>query len=663
MINNKLFLSLLIFISSVGQILAADSIPSWFPQLVKIHSESDLDSLYEQGVEVLRRRGDILLCFFPNTQTRSSGAAMCPRPIVPALDIAKSHFDAGSIQNGTGFGRSFTGKGVVVGICDIGIDPLHPTFLDADGHSRIKRVVQYIENKGLRVQLDGDDDYRGWVTDNPEEYHATHVCGILAGNGAATQYSGIASDAEIVVTVSTLTEVGLLAGVEDIIEYAKEVGKPAVINISVGSYTGPHDGSSLFSQYLDMCAEDAIIVLSSGNEGFHYNSLVSSFSPERTSVAVRLGNKAWNQFKMYGATEIWSGSDIPLKISLGFYDTNERMIVGWKEQFSLAGGDTLSYSWDGTSTIDDGFPYEGEMMITGDVDSENGRHFTVLSYDFFAGEKSTQGDWARYELAVKVEGQPGNDVEIYSDGIYTRLSGVQGSVGPSTNRSVSDLACGFRVISVGMYGNRDSIPVSCSVDSSAEDISWIPTGYETDGTVRYSSYGRLRDNRQLPITVAPGATLMSSVSRPYLELYPDTPHFHLGEVPWIDCGGTSMSSPYVAGYIATWLEAVPTLTVEDIMQIIEKTNRHDIPDPDDPRNASGYFDPVRSLRLALLDGGVEAKGRPEELLLPEDLVEVYDLTGAKIYAGAAVGLSGIENGLYVVKTPYGVMKSSLPRYY
>ncbi len=279
--NNKfffLFLFLLLFLP-VCHIAAADSMPSYVPRLVKISSDSDLDSLSNQGVEILRRRGNILLCFFPESRTRSGEKSMRHRLITPTLDVAKTYYNAASIQDGTAAGVPYTGNGVVVGICDIGIDPLHPTFLDAEGKSRIKRVVQYIEDDGIRLQLDGDDDYRMWATDNPEKFHATHVCGILAGNGAGTSYSGIASDAEIVVTVSTLTEVGLLAGVEDIIDYAKEVGKPAVINISVGGYTGPHDGSTLFSQYLDMCADDAVIVMSSGNEGKHYNSLVYNITP------------------------------------------------------------------------------------------------------------------------------------------------------------------------------------------------------------------------------------------------------------------------------------------------------------------------------------------------------------------------------------------------
>ena len=246
----KRYILLLILIFYIvfwgGYIYAEVNNPSYIPRIVKIYSEEEADSLSDQGVDILRRRGDILLCLFPNTPTRGEEPRQRKRAITPTLDVAKEYYDAGSIQNGKATGTPYTGKGIVVGICDIGIDPLHPTFLDENGRSRIKRVVQYIEEAGIRRQLDGDDEYREWVTDTPENYHATHVCGILAGGGAGTQYSGIASDADIVVTVSTLTEVGLLAGVEDIIDYAKETGKPAVINISVGSYNGAHAGSSLF---------------------------------------------------------------------------------------------------------------------------------------------------------------------------------------------------------------------------------------------------------------------------------------------------------------------------------------------------------------------------------------------------------------------------------
>lgn len=658
-----LFLTVLL---SVSPLLLAengedDSPAPFSPRIVKVHSENEVDSLESEGVEILRRRGDILLCLFPNASTRSAELIKRrPRHIAPTLDIARSYYDAGSIQTGEAVGVPLTGKGVVVGICDIGIDPLHPTFLDADGRSRIRRVVQYVEREGMRIQLDGDDEYREWVTDNPDECHATHVCGILAGGGAGTPYVGVAPDADIVVTVSTLTDVGLLAGVEDIIDYAKEVGKPAVINLSVGSYTGAHDGSSLFSQYLDMCAADAIIVLSAGNEGSNKNTLISDFSSTRRSVSFLLGNKAWTQFHMYGVTDIWSGTASPLSVSIGLYDTDERKVLEWLDPLLLTGYDSIAYQWGGDDAGPDSFPFEGELMAEGGVDPENGRHCTSIGYDFTVSEQSSLGKWARYMLAVRVTGAPGDDVEVYADGTYTRLAGLGDSPAPTSVRSISDLACGFNVISVGMYGNRDSIPFSMAGESPADEIGWRSTGYKEGATVLHSSYGTLRDGRVMPLTVAPGATLMSAGSRPYFSAYPDERHLMSGGTSWVDKGGTSMSAPYVAGYIATWLEAVPTLTAQDVRRILSETNRRDIPDPEDPHNGAGYFDPVAGLRLALQVGGVESPDSGGALFAPDDYVEVYDVAGVKRYAGEASGLSGMQKGLYVVNARGVVRKMALP---
>lgn len=657
---NRTLIFLILFIFLSINVWGETQESPYIPQIVKISDEQDLDSLSNEGVEILRRRGDIILCLFPNPLTRSKVAYKPQRKLSPTLDIAKSYYDANSIQNGTATGIPYTGKGVVVGICDIGIDPLHPTFLDAEGRSRIKRVVQYVESEGIRLQIEGDDNFRKWKTDTPDKYHATHVCGILAGNGAGTSYSGIATDAEIVVTVSTLTEVGLLAGVEDIIDYAKEVGKPAVINISVGCYTGPHDGSSLFSQYLDMCADDAFIVLSSGNEGLRTNTLITDFTPQQNSVSFKLGNNFWDQFSMRGVTDIWSGTDAPLDIAFGLYDSNEKKIVRWFDSFTSASGESRLYNWDGGDAEQGEIPFKGEMYVEGNVDPENGRHLTKLCYDYTASEISDRGNWARYELAISVTGEPGNDVEVYADGIYTRLTGLAGNLAPSSVRSVSDLACGRKVICVGMYGNRDSVPMSAPLGFDDDNIYYKDSGFKAGVTAGYSSYGTLRDGRILPHTCAPGGKLVSAASRPFLELYPYHPHLRLFDTQWVDEGGTSMSSPYVAGYIATWLEAVPSLTIDDVMDIISSTNHLDIPDADDPHNGNGYFDPVAGLKMALKVGGVGSIGNPDEILSPDDHVEVYDLSGVKRYSGMASGLDVLEKGFYIIRGPNGIIKRVFP---
>ena len=651
---------LLFLITSITAFLclsaAADVVHPFTPRLVKIYDESELDSLSKEGVEVLRRRGDILLCLFPNNQTRGGGSRLfSPRKNVPALDVAKRYYNAYSIQDGSAAGQPYTGKGVVVGICDLGIDPLHPTFLDSEGKSRIKRIVQYKELEGKRTVVEGDDAYREWQTDSIDEFHATHVCAILAGRGAGTPYSGIATDADIVVTTSNLTDVGLLAGVEDIIDYAKQVGKRAVINISVGSYVGPHDGSTLFSQYLDMCTDDAVIVMSAGNEGRHANTLMGEFSESQPSVSFRLGNKNWNQFEMRGATDIWSGNSQPFAIHLRVFDDDLKDTVLDLGSFTAVPGERVSFEWCDEDCQSGLFPFAGALEVEGEVDSENGRYHAMMAYDFRSPVESKKGGWAQYDLAVEVAGAFGNDVEVYADGIHTRLVSMPKNPRASTERTISDLACGPRVISVGMYGNRSLVPLSDMSGSFYEE----PTGYEDGETVSHSSYGTLRDGRVLPLTVAPGATLMSAASRPFLEAYPDYPHLDLGS-PWISEGGTSMSSPYVAGYIAAWIEAVPDLDIEDIMRIITESNHREIPQADDPRNANGYFDPVMGLRMALGLGGVESIDHPGALLQPDDIVTVFNMAGAKVYAGPVWRMAGIVGGLYVIHTPLGVMKASLP---
>lgn len=642
------------------------------PQVIKVYDESEVKELQDAGVEILRRRGDILLCLvptegdneviIPNSMRKTRGYAKDkPRHRyghgfnVPTLDIAKKYFNADHILTGNGFDQLYTGKGVVVGICDIGFDPLHPTFLDADGKSRVKRITQYKEREGIRIQLEGDDAYREWGTDDPDSYHATHVCGILAGNGAGSPYTGIALDADIVVSTSTLSDVGLLAGVEDIIDYAKEVGKPAVINLSMGNYIGAHDGSSLFSQYLDFCSEDAIIVLSAGNEGNRTNTLYYRFTDAKPEVSFRLGNSVnWMQTEMYGATDIWSGTDRPLSIRISIYDDETKSTVYSYPDLNLADYDSHTFTWNPERPDFPGAILDGYLTVYGGIDPENGRYQALLTYDFKSPTLLDRG-WAKYVIRVDVAGTPGNDVDIFSDGSYTRLMGLEGNPAPNTSMSISDLACGFNVISVGMYGNRSAWQVNRPDTEYSGEITELSTGYGEAETVIHSSYGTLRDGRALPLTVAPGAPLVSSYSRFHAERHPEKPYLML-DAPWLSEPGTSMASPYVAGFIATWLEAIPSLSIDDAMRIIENSNRHDISDAFNPRNINGWFDPREALLFALRDNGVDCIEDGMINLRPDDNVEIFTTGGTIIYGGKYGTMPELDKGIYILTSKYGTSK-------
>ena len=60
-----------------------------------------------------------------------------------------------------------------------------------------------------------------------------------------------------------------------------------------------------------------------------------------------------------------------------------------------------------------------------------------------------------------------------------------------------------------------------------------------------------------------------------------------------------MSTPYLAGVVATWLEADPTLGVNDVLDIIACTNTHQYPDPQNPRHGQGWFQPYNGIRQVL----------------------------------------------------------------
>ena len=106
-----------------------------------------------------------------------------------------------------------------------------------------------------QIQLNG--------TDNPEQTHGTGVCGIAAGSGYGSsdmnrRCRGVAYESDLVfvgVRRDSLENQWLTGGFADFIDgisyifnYAQTVSKPAVVNISWGAHSGPHDGSNLFNQ-------------------------------------------------------------------------------------------------------------------------------------------------------------------------------------------------------------------------------------------------------------------------------------------------------------------------------------------------------------------------------------------------------------------------------
>lgn len=672
------FLVLTILLSAVAGINFAhaeeEGAGDYIPEILELSHGETVEDLEAQGIIVWRHRGDLALALVPASDRKGSAPRgsrpALPRRNYPVMDIARTHADADKAIAGNSLPAAFTGNGVVVGFCDIGFDPMHINFMNPDGSSRVKRLVRYDETHAVRDVYEGVEEYRVFGTDNKDKFHATHVAGILAGSYEPSGYQGIAKGADIVATVSTLYDVGLLCGAEDIIEYAKSVGKPAVINMSVGNNNGPRDGSSLFCRYLEMLGEDAIICMSAGNEGNTTTSYALTFTEKRKEWRARIHSRDWSQFDMYGMTDVWSRDATPAGIRFMIYDEETREVMYQSPLFDST--EEFSYTIDSASDAEFAKYYTGYVRLYGGISPLNGRWMGAIEYDAETDivNSLVPNVCARYNLGLQVCGAPGVSVDIHADAGSSKMWAWPSYEMPTSDLTVSDLVTGANVISVGMYNNRKTEPL---LEGGEREFDFDPLQVNSA-----SGFGTLVDGRVLPHTVAPGAAMISSYSSRYLEEHPDRlatavcakADTESGTYYWGNESGTSMSSPYVAGFVATWLEADPTLDVKRALEVIESTNTMDVADSGNPRHGKGWFRPWEAVKMVvrnsgIAEGAVDAvapslmvRGRVAEILNPaaERLtLTVMDLSGAIMLNAApgaervsSVDLSALPAGIYIL---------------
>lgn len=174
-----------------------------------------------------------------------------------------------------------TGKGVLVGIVDSGIDYRHPMFISRDGTSKIRyfwdQSAEGIPPKGYTIGNEWTQEMLTEALLDTENQrvpdvsgHGTGVAAIAAGN------EGVAYESEIIAvrlgqprkdSFPRTTE--LMQAVNYVIEKALEIGQPIAVNLSFGNTYGSHAGNSLVETYLNDMANywKSVIVVGTGNEG------------------------------------------------------------------------------------------------------------------------------------------------------------------------------------------------------------------------------------------------------------------------------------------------------------------------------------------------------------------------------------------------------------
>lgn len=185
-------------------------------------------------------------------------------------------------------GEKLTGRGVLIGIIDSGIDYKHSAFIDETGKTRIKYIWdQSINgtpppNFSFGTLYSEEDINKAISEDIPLGHrdtngHGTAVAGIVGGSVREDGVQlGVAGEASFVIVKlgssggsSTTNSTELMRGIKFVYDVAMDLSMPLVVNISFGTNEGSHDGLSLFETYIDSMESMYIsnIIIATGNEG------------------------------------------------------------------------------------------------------------------------------------------------------------------------------------------------------------------------------------------------------------------------------------------------------------------------------------------------------------------------------------------------------------
>lgn len=479
--------------------------------------------------------------------------------------MAGPHLPAGMKATG--------GKGAIVGIVDFGCDFAHLNFLTANKKTRIKKIWdQSQDHVGTAVpygKLFTEAAINSALT-KPEPYnalgyspgiasHGTHVMDIAAGNGIGSGMPGVAPEADIIfveldgsdVPWDGVASVGknfgdsvqLLEALKFIFDEAGD--QPCVINASLGTNGGPHDGSTLVEQAIDSLVTEkpnrAVVIAASNSfaDGIHAAGTVTPNATHDLVWLIPGGDITSNEM------EIWYPGALRLEV----------------EVLDPGGASVGTVPPDESGTVKDG---NGNIVlfIANRLDDPN-NHDNMIGIFL---NNQLPGQWT-----VRLKNTQAENTPFHA--WIERDDRGQSSFAPPHDNSftLGSISCSHFAISVGSYdAHRTDVP-----------LSW------------FSSSGPTRDNRQKPEVSAPGHDVNAAKSR--------------SETGVVSKSGTSMASPAVAGSIAVMLAEAKSrninLSIDEIRkQVISKARKNPPGEDWDPRYGFGRIS-VKDMVAGFVSGG------------------------------------------------------------
>lgn len=503
-------------------------------------------------------------------------------------DSAIVHHKADIVHSGLGgLDTSYTGKGVIIGVVDQGIDFNHPDFKTVDGRTR---VLRYWDHTVDDISHPNFYDYyeKGILWDSAainngtctsletSSAHGSTVTGMAASNGLANGTNkGFAPESDLIIVETDFNQtvnnwkLTIADACDYIFKVADSLGKPAVINLSLGDYYGTHDATDPAAELIETLLDEKegrIVVCAAGNSGsqgpYHVGadvgedtSFVWSIPNSNPTIVNDVSNVIIYDFVVDTAQAGFNYSLSAHHINSNYANSGSTTFAPFGADFDPGVPEFQNINNENGELIAVAFIYReffagkiiGQIAITGQgfspIDSVGYvfgfQTFGSGHFDLWGGSFSGRSDF--------VSQLP--DIAVVPEIIYYNM--------PDTLQTIVDSwNCSEKVISVGNLRNRMS-----HIDLNGNIYNASP-GIAVGELFSGSSKGPSRNGVQKPDITASGDISLGSgpfswLNNPAYAGSIDEGGFHIRN------GGTSMASPQVAGIAALYLQKCPSANYTD----------------------------------------------------------------------------------------------------
>ncbi|BAY78837.1 peptidase S8/S53 [Nostoc linckia NIES-25] len=497
--------------------------------------DADLSYLSQYNIEVNQNSGSVRTAFLPINALDVLSEEDTIQRIKPSrklhlrMDVAPGKVKLPEFKNQSGL----TGKGVIVGIIDSGIDPKHPAFA-----GRILYIWdQTLPGPGVVEGGYGAEFTGAQLTISQDtDGHGTHVAGIAAGADAT--YSGVAPEAELVVVRSDLQDAHIADGVRYIFRVARQLGRPAVVNLSLGGHADAHDGSDSLSKVIDAeTGPGRIVCCAAGNEG-SINIHGQATIPSDRTRGMRF-NVPLNQVGIVWLNG-WYSKDSELEVSVrspnDFVTPFQKIIT------------------DGNPTQEYQLPDARVEIVTPGPDQANGDRNFFVQIRGIGPSQVMGGVW---QLRLRNTSGTETRVDVWT---LDDMSSVF-----FTGKSIKD------AVKIGSPGAASSAVTVAAYTTKAEytdiDNQVREMGLDLDTISEFSSEGPLRNDAQKPDIAAPGAMIVSTLSADA-----NSARSSMINSKFVAMAGTSMATPFVTGLVALLLQRDPQLDPATLKDLLRKNS-------------------------------------------------------------------------------------------